>query len=63
MNFLILLLSLYYDIHYETEVLQVNYIKMGAGTVVGFIDPGGLRHITSYAPGVKDNKRIRKFNL
>ena len=57
------ILSLYYDIHYETEVLQVNYIKMGAGTVVNFIDPGGLRHITDYAPGVKDNKRIRKFNL
>jgi len=55
--------SLYYDIHYGNDVLQVNHIKMGAGTVVDFIDPGGLRHITSYAPGVKNNKRIRKFNL
>ena len=57
------ILSLYYDIHYEPEVLQVNYIKMGAGTKVDYIDPGGLRHITGYAPGVKNNKRIRKFNL
>ena len=57
------ILSLYYDIHYETKILQVNHIKMGAGTKIGFIDPGGLRHITSYAPGVKDNKRLRKFNL
>jgi hypothetical protein len=57
------ILSLYYDIHYDSSVLQVNHIKMGAGTVIDYINPGGLRHITDYAPGVKDNKKIRSFNL
>lgn len=57
------ILSLYYDIHYEPEVLQVNHIKIGAGVVVDYIDPGGLRHITGYAPGVKYNKKIMDFNL
>lgn len=55
------ILSLYHDIHYSTPVLQVNYIKMGAGTVVDYIDPGGLRNITGFAPGVKNNRKIRDF--
>lgn len=57
------ILSLFYDIHYEEEVLQVNYIKIGAGVKVDYIDPGGLRHITDYAPGVKNNTKIRNFDL
>ena len=55
------ILSLYHDIHYSEPVLQVNYIKKACGIVVDYIDPGGLRNITGFAPGVKNNKKLRDF--
>lgn len=55
------ILSLYHDIHYDTDVLLIGNIKTAAGLTTDYIDPGGLRNITDYAPSVKFPKKIRDF--
>lgn len=53
-------LSLYHDIHFDTEVILIGNIKIGAGLTTDYIDPGGLRYITNYAPSIKFPMKIRK---
>jgi len=54
-------LSLYHDIHYDTDVLLIDNIKTAAGLTTSYINPGGLRHITDYAPSITFPMKIRKF--
>ena len=54
-------LSLYHDIHYDTEVLLIGNVKTASGLTTDYINPGGLRHITDFAPSVKFPNKIRDF--
>ena len=47
------IISLFHDLHYDTLVLLVEGEKQQAGGKNKYINPGGLRHITDFAPGVK----------
>ncbi len=55
------ILSLYHDLHFDTDVFIIGNVKTTAGLTTNYIDPGGLRHITDYAPGVKFPRKIRDF--
>lgn len=54
------ILSLYHDIHYDTDVILIGSVKTAAGLMSDYINPGGLRHITDYAPGVKYPQKIKE---
>lgn len=52
------ILSLFHDLHFETEVMMVGAVKGYAGAPETYMDPGGLRHTTGFAPGVARPKNI-----
>ncbi len=47
------IISLFHNLHYSTPVLLIEKEKQQAGGKNEYIDPGGLRYITDFAPGVK----------
>ena len=57
------IISLFHDLHFDCNVMNVHEIKKQAGGKQHYMDPGGLRHITNMAPSVKHNKQIFDLNI